>query len=244
MELELFTLQFLYAILSIILIDLVLGGDNAIIIGMAARNLPRELQKRAILWGALGAVIIRILATVMVVWLLEIPGIQLAGGLLLVWMAYKLLVEEDKEHKTKECNGFWAAIRTIIIADAAMGVDNILAVAGAAHSNFIVVIIGLMISIPIVVWGSTMVINLIERFPTIIYLGAAVIAFTAGRMILEEPWVYQYLAEYPTLEWSLIAAIIAGVLVFGRRRQQKGEPVPVRISEQRERLDVNSEKKA
>src|SRR4051812_31102799 len=129
-------MEFLTALLSIIMIDLVLAGDNAIVIGLAARNLPKNLQKKVIIWGTVGAIAIRALATVIVVWLLKIPGLLVIGGVLLIWIAYKLLVEE-KGHDVQAGNGFWAAIRTIIIADALMGLDNVLAVAGAAHGNYL-----------------------------------------------------------------------------------------------------------
>ncbi|ODA38883.1 TerC family protein [Desulfosporosinus sp. BG] len=213
---EFFSPDFISALLSVIMIDLVLGGDNAIIIGLAARNLPQNKQKKAILWGTLGAVLIRIVATLLVVWLLKIPGLLLAGGLLLIWMAYKLLVEEKKEHQTKESTSLWVAIRTIMVADAAMGIDNVLAVAGAAHSNFLIVVCGLLVSIPIVVLGSTVVIKLIERFPFIIYLGSMVIAYTAGSMIVEEPILHSFFAANSYLEWLVISVIVLGVIISGK----------------------------
>ena len=218
---DLFAPGFFSALLSVIMIDLVLGGDNAIIIGLAARNLPLHDRKRAILWGTAGAVLIRIVATVLVVWLLKIPGLMLAGGLTLVWMAYKLLVEDQTDCNTKECNSLGAAIRTIMVADAAMGIDNMLAVAGAAHSNFLIVIIGLLISLPIVVFGSTLVIKLIDRFPIIIYLGAMVIAFTAGTMIVGEPMLHSLLSANPYLEWIIIAVIVLGVFIAGKVKMQR-----------------------
>lgn len=133
---ELFSMEFLSALLSIIIIDLVLAGDNAIVIGLAARNLPKHQQKKAVIWGTVGAVVIRALATLFVVWLLKVPGLLLIGGILLVWIAYKLLVEE-KGHDVEAVGSLWEAIRTIIIADALMGLDNVLAVAGAAHGSFL-----------------------------------------------------------------------------------------------------------
>ncbi len=131
---ELFTPEFWSALLAIVIIDLVLAGDNAIVIGMAARNLPKENQKKVIFWGTFGAIAIRSVLTLVVVWLLLIPGLRVVGGLLLVWIAYKLLVEE-KSHEVKTATNLWAAIRTIIIADTAMGLDNVLAVGGAATAT-------------------------------------------------------------------------------------------------------------
>ena len=217
---DFFSPDFVSALLSVIMIDLVLGGDNAIIIGLAARNLPAIERKKAIVWGTIGAVLIRVIATLLVVWLLKIPGLMMAGGLSLIWMAYKLLVEEKNEHQTKECTSLWVAIRTIMVADAAMGIDNMLAVAGAAHSNFLIVVFGLLVSIPIVVLGSTLVIKLIERFPSIIYLGAMVIAYTAGTMIVGEPMLHSFFSANPYLEWLVILVIMLGVIVSGRLKMQ------------------------
>lgn len=204
------------AILSVVLIDLVLGGDNAIVIGLAARNLPKQIQKKAIVWGTAGAISIRILATFLVVFLLRIPGLQLIGGLVLVWMAYRLLTDEKKDHEAKASTDFKSAIMTIIVADFAMGLDNILAVAGTAQNNFMVVIFGLLISIPIIVFGSTIVIKLIDRFPVIIYIGSAVIAHTAGKMITHESFVKNVIAPYPTVVEILSVLIVVGVLAAGK----------------------------
>lgn len=212
--------EFFSALFSIIIIDLVLAGDNAIVIGLAARNLPPKNQKAVIAWGTLGAVIIRAAATLVVVWLLKIPGLLLAGGLVLIWMAYKLLVEE-KKHDVQSGATMWAAIRTIIIADAVMGLDNVLAVAGAAHGSFLMVVIGLLVSVPIVVWGSTLVIKVIEKYPVIIYIGSAVIAYTAGKMITDEPFLKPFFEENSYLKWLLIIGIVIGVLITGKIKKQK-----------------------
>jgi YjbE family integral membrane protein len=192
---EILTSEFLMSLLTIIVIDLVLAGDNAILIGLAARNLAADKQKKVILWGSVGAIIIRIIATMAVVYLLEVPGLHLVGGLLLVVIAYKLLVEENDHNDVKAGDNFWAAIRTVIIADALMGLDNVLAVAGAAHGNILLVIIGLIISIPVVMWCSTLILKLIERFPVIVTIGAAVLAWTASKMIVGEPFMEQYFSN-------------------------------------------------
>ncbi|MBI2769283.1 MAG: TerC family protein [Burkholderiales bacterium] len=176
------------ALLAIILIDLVLAGDNAIVIALAARSLPAHLQKKAIVWGTVGAIVVRSAMTVGVVWLLRIPGLMLVGGLGLLWIAYKLLADQDGGNgHGPVARTFWGAMKTIVVADALMGIDNVLGVAGAAHGSFDLVIIGLVVSVPIVVFGSTMVLRLVERFPLIIHAGAAVLAFTAARMIVGEP---------------------------------------------------------
>lgn len=217
---EIFSAEFFSALLSIVVIDLVLAGDNAIVIGLAARNLPKTQQKKVIFWGTVGAIVIRALATLIVVWLLMVPGLRLIGGILLIWIAYKLLTEE-KGHDVKAGENFWVAIRTIIIADALMGLDNVLAVAGAAHGSFLLVVTGLIISVPIVVWGSTLILKWVERLPIIITIGAGVLAYTASTMIVDEPFLEAFFAENPILKWTFIALVIAGVIFFGRLKQRK-----------------------
>ncbi len=223
---QFFTTEFLTALLLIIIIDLVLAGDNAIVIGLAARNLPTDLQKRAIVWGTVGAVVIRVVATIFVVYLLNVPGLLFIGGLLLIWIAYKLLVEQNNSHEIKAASNLGAAIRTIVIADALMGVDNVIAVAGAAKSgaaehNTLLVILGLLISIPIMVWGSTLVIRVIERFPSAIYIGSAVLVLTAGKMMSSEGfYVDDFFANQQVLKWLLIALLIFSVLYLGWRKNQ------------------------
>ena len=184
---ELFSVPWWSALLAIILIDLVLAGDNAIVIALAARNLPPEHQNKAIMWGTVGAIVVRSAMTVGVVWLLKIPGLMLVGGLGLLWIAYKLIADtSEDEHEGPGATTFWGAMKTIIVADALMGVDNVLGVAGAANGDFTLVVIGLLISIPIVVFGSKLVLRLVERWPVIIQLGAAVLAFTAAQMVINE----------------------------------------------------------
>jgi len=236
-DVELFSSPWWTALLAIVLIDLVLAGDNAIVIALAARNLPPHLQKKAIVWGTLGAIVVRSALTVGVVWLLKIPGLMLVGGLGLLWIAYKLLADQaSKEHSGPVAATFFGAMKTIVVADALMGIDNVLGVAGAAQGSFDLVIIGLLISVPIVVFGSTLVLKLVERFPVIIKIGSAVLAFTAAKMIVSEPLldaVYggpdsepslhtlQSIAEYVTY---LLA--IAGVLGAGgwATRRSKTDP--------------------
>jgi YjbE family integral membrane protein len=219
---DLFTMQFLTALLSIVVIDLVLAGDNAIVIALAARNLPSHLQKKAIVWGTVGAVVVRSAMTVAVVWLLQIPGLLLIGGLALVWIAYKLLTDEgDGDGHGAGATTLVGAMKTIIIADAVMGVDNVLAVAGAAHGSFLLVVLGLLISIPIVVWGSSLVLKLMNRYPGVIYAGAGVLAFTAVKMIVSEPLVKPYLEATPLITWGLYVLIIGGVLGGGYAYQKR-----------------------
>ena len=226
---ELFSAPWWSALAAIIIIDLVLAGDNAIVIALAARKLPPKLQRKAIVWGTVGAIIVRSAMTLVVVWLLKIPGLMLIGGLALIWIAYKLLVDTGSEddHDSVQVNGFWGAMKTIIIADAVMGIDNVLGVAGAAQGAFDLVVIGLLISIPIVVLGSTVILKLVERFPIIISLGAAVLAFTAAKMVVNEKLLSDiFKAGTNTsvmLSWGLTAIVIAGVLYFGNQKARKAK---------------------
>ena len=214
---DIFSVEFLSALLAIVIIDLVLAGDNAIVIALAARSLPAALQKKAIIWGTVGAIVVRAAMTLVVVWLLMVPGLRFLGGLALVWIAYKLLVpkpHEDAIHD-RPIDNFWSAMKTIVIADALMGLDNVLAVAGAAKGSFLLVVLGLLISIPIVVWGSTLILKWVDRFPVIVYLGAGVLAWTATQMMLHEPLLLPHLHERDLLKVSAYLVVIAGVLLAG-----------------------------
>ncbi|MBL8385811.1 MAG: YjbE family putative metal transport protein [Burkholderiales bacterium] len=214
---EIFSMQFLWALGAIILIDLVLAGDNAIVIALAARNLPKHLQKKAIVWGTAGAIAVRSAMTVVVVWLLKIPGLLLLGGALLVWIAIKLLKPADGGDGDghQGATSFWGAMKTIVIADAVMGLDNVLAVAGAAHGSFLLVVLGLLISIPIVVWGSTLILKWVERFPVIMYAGAGVLAWTAVKMMLGEPLVKEFVEPFRAHAWVAYVLVVGGVIGIG-----------------------------
>lgn len=206
------------ALAAIILIDLVLAGDNAIVIALAARSLPAHLQRKAILWGTVGAIAVRAVMTLAVVWLLKVPGLMLVGGLGLLWIAYRLLVpaQDGGGHDGPVASTFMGAMKTIVIADALMGVDNVLGVAGAAHGSFDLVVIGLLISVPIVVWGSSLVLRLVERFPVIIQLGAGVLAFTAAKMIVGEPLLDAVFDPHLAARLALYVSLVALVLAAGR----------------------------
>lgn len=224
---ELFSAPWWSALLAIILIDLVLAGDNAIVIALAARNLPPALQKKAIIWGTVGAIAVRSVMTLGVVWLLKIPGLMLVGGLGLIWIAYKLLADQDDGgHDGPVATTFWGAMKTIIVADALMGVDNVLGVAGAAHGAMDLVVLGLLISVPIVIFGSKVVLKLVERFPMIIQLGAAVLAFTAAKMIVNESLLDAVFDPHAPLRWALYIAAVVGVLAAGwwKTRRQVAQP--------------------
>lgn len=214
---ELFSPEFFTALAAIVVIDLVLAGDNAIVIALAARNLPPHLQRKAVLWGTAGAIAVRSAMTLVVVWLLKIPGLLLAGGLLLLWIAYRLLAPEGKQagHGGVVQTTFWGAMKTIVIADAVMGLDNVLAVAGAAHGSYVLVVLGLLISVPIVIWGSTLVLKWVERYPAIVYVGAGVLAWTAAKMISSEPFLGDVLGAHAFSLPLLYVAAVGGVLLAG-----------------------------
>ena len=220
---EIFSPEFLSALAAIVVIDLALAGDNAIVIALAARNLPRRLQRKAILWGTAGAIAVRVVMTLAVVWLLGIPGLMAAGGAILVWIACKLLKPGNGDsHEVKAAATFWGAMQTIVVADAAMGLDNVLAVAGAAHGSFALVVIGLLISIPIVVWGSTFILRWIVRYPRIVDVGVAVLAWTAAKMIVSEPLFAHYFATHDAARFGLYGLVFAAVFGAGflaRRRR-------------------------
>jgi len=168
--------------------------------------------------------------TVMVVWLLNVPSLLLVGGIFLVWVAYKLVApagdDSDKSHAHPRKASLWAAIRTIIVADAVMGIDNVLGVAGAAHGDFVLVLLGLLISVPIMIAGSTFILRMVDRFPIIIYIGSGVLAFTAASMIAREPFLQAYLDERDALVWAMHALLIGAVLLIGYIRNARSEQRP------------------
>jgi len=170
-----------------------------------------------VLWGTVGAIAVRSVMTLGVVWLLKIPGLMLVGGLGLVWIAYKLLAQKGDGGPTHEpaAATFWGAMKTIVVADALMGIDNVLGVAGAAKGSIDLVVIGLLISVPIVVWGSTLVLKLVERFPVITYLGAGVLAYTAAHMIVSEPLLDAVFDPSLLNRVAAYAVLVVGVLAAG-----------------------------
>lgn len=221
---EILSLQFITALLAIIVIDLVLAGDNAIVIALAARKLPPDMQKKAVFWGAIGAVVVRAILTMAVVWLLKIPGFLLIGGLMLIWIAYHMEEEDGGigHENVVSATSFRAAIQTIVVADTIMGMDNVLAVAGAAHGSFLLVIMGLLISIPIVMLGSTLILKWIERYPSIIYIGSGVLAWTAAKMIASETMLATFFAEHHGWKLALYAFIIGIIVVVPLLRSMRG----------------------
>jgi YjbE family integral membrane protein len=169
-----------------------------------------------VLWGTVGAIVVRLLMTAVVVYLLKLPGLMLAGGLLLLPIAWKLLQQEpEPAHEVDAASSFWTAMRTIIVADALMGLDNVLAIAGASKGHMPLVVIGLAISVPLVVWGSTLILRLIERFPVIVYIGAAAIAWTSARMISHDHWLAPWFDAHRWTAYALDVLLVAGICLGG-----------------------------
>ena len=208
------TLEMIWAVLAIIMIDVVLAGDNALVIGMAANKLPNHLKKRAIFWGTFGAIAIRFISVLLLTYLLAVPGLKLVGGLLLVYIAWTL-VQSGKNHEISAKNTFWAAIGTIIVADAVMGVDNALGIAAAADGNMWLVVFGLLISVPIILFGSTVIAKILERHPNAVYIGSFVLFVVACKMIASEPTIEETWKDYKNLDtWF---AFVMGLILLAKQ---------------------------
>jgi len=192
----------LWAIAAIILIDIVLAGDNAVVIGMAANRLPEHMRKQAILWGTAGAILVRVICVAFISYLLLVPGLRLVGGLALIWIAWRLVGASDEQKQITPANTLRQAIITIVIADAVMGFDNALAIAAAANNNMWYVLFGLLISIPIIVFGSTMVNRIIDRYPGSVYVGSFVLFVVSVQMLIKEPFLNFWFGTAPN--WLLI----------------------------------------
>ena len=217
-------------IAQIIMIDILLGGDNAVVIALACRNLHPNQRRKGIMWGTAGAIILRIVLVAFAVTLLQIPFLKFTGGLLLLWIGYKLMVQSDEEegHELQASDKLWAAVKTIIVADVAMSVDNVIAIAGAAgqvdaaHHQFGYIVFGLLVSIPLIVGGSQIVLYLIDRFPWIVTLGAGLLGWIAGGMIFSDLGLIKYIG--PDIEvYSTAAGVIAalGVMLAGEVMKRK-----------------------
>jgi YjbE family integral membrane protein len=206
------TPDFWIGLLKIIWINIILSGDNAVVIAMAARSLPPHQQRKAVLWGSGAAVVMRIVLTVVAVKLLALPYLQIVGGLLLLWIGVQLLGEEDDddEGEGKGYGSLGAAVRTILIADLVMSLDNVIAVAAAAQGSTTLLVIGLAISIPLVIFGSTLMIKLMERFPIIVMLGAALIGWVGGETIVNDAMLRDFAQANG---WVHYAAALAGALL-------------------------------
>ncbi|MNS35034.1 Integral membrane protein TerC family protein [compost metagenome] len=218
---------FWVALVNIIIIDLVLSGDNAVVIAMAVQHLPKDIAKKAAIIGAAGAVGLRVIFTAMAAFLLSVPLLQAIGGAVLFWIAFKLLVEKEEDDESgKEVHGFWDAVKIIIMADVVMSLDNVLAVGGAAHGDLRLLLFGLALSIPLVLFGSAFLTTALRRWPALAYIGSGVLAWTAGRMIVHDKVVHGWLAQanFPMLDNllpSLATAVILGLGYFYSQRLKK-----------------------
>lgn len=218
--------EFWLAAGQIILIDILLGGDNAILIGLACRNLPPQQRKWGIIWGTAGAIVLRVILIIFALKLLALPYLKLVGGLLLLWIGVKLLIDDGDSHgEVKASDKLLAAIWTIVVADLVMSVDNVLGIAGAAqganpeHQTFLI-IFGLLVSIPLIVWGSQLVIKLMEKYPVVIMLGAALLGWLAGGMIVTDPAVADWFKAHVP-QANLIAGVICAVGVVAVAKWMK-----------------------
>ncbi len=218
--LEMFsTPQFWVDVFKIIMIDLLLSGDNAVVIALACRNLPQAQRRKGILYGVGGAIGLRIVLTFFAVNLLSLPYLKLVGAVLLLWIGIKLILPEEEGHGAghiKAETQLWGAIKTIIIADFVMSLDNVLGVAAAAHGNAWLLVFGLLVSIPMIAWSSQLVLKLIDRYPFIIYAGGALLGYVAGEMLVSEALFKPLVEAQHALHWLVPAACALLVLVVGR----------------------------
>ena len=223
MELDLTSAVFWVAVGQIILIDIVLSGDNAVVIALACRNLSPEQRKAGIFWGVAGAVSLRVVLTIFAALVMNLPWLKAVGGVLLVWIAVKLMLPEDEEgHDIESSANLWGAVKTIVVADFVMSLDNVIAVAGAAHGSLVLLLFGLAVSIPLIVWSSQLILRWMERWPSIVLLGAGLLGYVAGQMIFTDPGVLNLLPSLPA--WSAKAAGIVGallVVIVGRWLEQR-----------------------
>lgn len=215
--------DFWIGLLKIVWINIILSGDNAVVIALAARSLPPAQQKKAVFFGSGAAVVLRIALTVVAAKLLAMPFLQVVGGLLLLWIGVQLLMDEEGgEQEAAGSGSLMAAVRTILVADLVMSLDNVIAVAAAAKGDMVLLILGLVISIPLVVFGSTLMIKLMGRFPVIISLGAALIGWVGGETIVSDAALQTVVVDYPWLHYA--SAVLGAILVIGLGRKLGKRP--------------------
>jgi YjbE family integral membrane protein len=204
--------QFWVAALEIVVINILLSGDNAVVIALACRNLPPNQRRWGIIWGAAGAVILRIILTFFAVSLLKLPYLNLVGGVLLLWIGIKLIADEDgDEHEVKAADRLGVAIRTIIIADLVMSLDNVIGVAGAAKGSVLLIVFGLVVSIPLVVVGAQLIMKLIERFPVLVVAGGGLLGFVAGEMMVADTAIAEWINTHAS--WLHWVGPVVGIVI-------------------------------
>jgi YjbE family integral membrane protein len=202
--------HFWLGLLEIIGINIILSGDNAVVIALACRNLADGVRNKAIIAGSVGAIVLRIIFSLFIVYLLDVPYLKLVGALLLLWIGVKLLIPEAEDHgdKIKAGHNIWSAVQTVIIADAVMSLDNVIAIAAAAHGHIILIVIGLIISVPLIVFGSTIMLKVLVKFPILVMFGAGLLGWIAGEIFLSDPVLVGYVEHLP--HWTELAAKIVG----------------------------------
>ena len=226
---EFLTAHFWVAVGQIIMIDILLGGDNAVVIALACRQLPPQLRTKGILWGTAGAIVLRVLLIAFALTLLQVPYLKLVGAALLLWIGVKLLApdDEDAHSNIQSSDKLWAAVKTVIVADLVMSVDNVIAIAGAATGagakhQLPLVIFGLLVSIPIIVWGSQLVLKLMDRFPWVITVGGMLLGWIAGTMAISDPALKAWVSPGPVWNYAMgiggaLLVLMMGVVIKNRR---------------------------
>jgi len=225
---EFLTAHFWFAVGQIIMIDILLGGDNAVVIALACRQLPVHLRLKGILWGTAGAIVLRVVLIAFALTLLQVPFLKLVGAALLLWIGVKLLLPQDEEghNSIQASDKLWAAVKTVIIADLVMSIDNVIAIAGAATSvggqhQLPLVIFGLLVSVPIIIWGSQLVLKLMDRFPVIITAGGMLLGWIAGTMAYSDPAVQNYLPQSMVWQYGFGLLGAVGVLALGKALKKR-----------------------
>jgi YjbE family integral membrane protein len=213
---EIGTPQFWLAALEIVVINILLSGDNAVVIALACRNLPQHQRRWGVFWGAIGAIVLRIILTFFAVSLLQLSWLMMVGGVLLVWIGIKLIAEEDGEggHDVQASDRLMAAVRTVVIADLVMSIDNVLGVAAAARGSLLLLVFGLVVSVPLVIGGAQLIMRLIERFPVLIVAGGGLLGYVAGELIVDDSAIVDWVHVHaPWLGW--VAPVVGIALVVG-----------------------------
>jgi len=212
---------------QVMVVNILLSGDNAVVIALAARSLPPSQQKQAVLWGSVAAILMRVILTIVAVEMLKMPYLKIIGGVLLFWVAIKLLVpEHDDEEGVESSSNVWVAVRTILIADLVMSLDNVIGVAAAAKGDVVLLMIGLAVSVPLIIFGSTLILKVMDRYPAIITAGAALLGWVAGEMLITDPvltgwmaanvpWMEMHLPLVGGISWAQIAG--AAIVIFAGR---------------------------
>lgn len=219
----------MFQALEIVWVNILLSGDNAVVIALACRSLPEHQRNKAVMIGALAAVALRIVFTLVTTQLLTLPYVKLIGGVLLFWIAIKLLVPEDEDPDIAAHSSLWKAVQTVAIADVVMSLDNVIAIAAVAKGNWNLIIFGLIVSIPLVIFGSQLIMSMMTRYPILVWAGAALLGYVAAEIMIEDPSIEAYFTSVP-MHWGAllagVALVIAGGLWFRRNGHQKAELSP------------------